>query len=350
MFESLVIWYKKEARKLPWRETTNPYKIWLSEVILQQTRVEQGLKYYHKFVSSYPTIFDLANAPLDDILLLWQGLGYYSRARNLHIAAGVIVKKYNGIFPDKINELKKIKGIGDYTAAAIASFAYLIPIPVVDGNVFRVLSRYFEISEPIDTAKGKKQISELAAMVMNINKPDIHNQAIMELGALVCKPKQPVCGTCPLSGSCGAYKNNTFLNYPVKKKKIVQHHRHFYFVLIESGNEIIIEKRLGKDIWQDLYQFPLVELNKPFSDNKLINHLNGLPFFNGVNNIKVLKLSAIKKHVLSHQVIFARFIHIKIDSNHTIRSSSRIAINKKSLHKYAFPRLITRYLEEECQF
>lgn len=338
-----------EARKLPWRETKDPYKIWLSEVILQQTRVDQGLSYYEKFVSSYPTIFDLAAAPLDNVLLLWQGLGYYSRARNLHIAAGEIVKNYNGVFPNTIDELKKIKGIGDYTAAALASIAYLIPVPVVDGNVFRVLARYFEVSDPIDTAQGKKRISTLAEMVMNNKAPDIHNQAIMELGALICKPKQPVCGSCPISNSCGALKNKTFLNYPVKKKKIARRNRYFYYLVVVSANKIIIEKRQGQDIWKDLHQFPLIEADHPFSDKQLIKHIYELSFLSDINNIKVLKLSTVKKHILSHQVIFARFIHLEINDIGNIEELKGKAIDKHCLHTFAFPRLITRYLEQESQ-
>lgn len=346
MFESLVDWYKKEARNLPWRETKNPYKIWLSEVILQQTRVDQGMKYYQKFVSTYPDIAGLANAPLDEILLLWQGLGYYSRARNLHAAANYIVEKYNGNFPAEVDELKKIKGIGDYTAAAIASFAFKISVPVVDGNVFRVLSRYFEISDPIDTPVGKKKILELATSVMNSNEPDIHNQAMMELGALVCKPKQPVCNLCPLMYSCGANINQTFAKYPVKKVKVKQRKRYFYYLIIELENEMLIEKRKEQDIWQDLYQFPLLETKNPMSDKEILEQIADLSLFSG-KSYTILKISDVEKHILSHQIIFSRFVHIK--ANHPINAyiTSRLKVERKNLIKYAFPRLITRYLEKE---
>ena len=328
-------WYRLNKRKLPWRLTNDPYKIWLSEIILQQTRVDQGLNYYLKFTKHYPSIFDLAGADEQQVLRDWQGLGYYSRARNLHFTAKSIVKDLNGQFPSTFNEIIKLKGIGEYTAAAIASFSFNETRAVVDGNVYRVLSRFFDIDIAIDSTAGKKYFSELAQELINSNNPANHNQAIMELGALVCKPIQPNCLECPLSKSCKALSQNTITLRPVKEKKTKVRNRYFSFLVFESTEEIIIEQRIGKDIWTNLYQFPLIETSKTTTIPE-IKSLTGLtPNFCSDEII----------HILSHQRLHAKFYHFyQIPA---VIENEWIKIKKSELDDYPLPRLIDRYLESQ---
>lgn len=346
MIKTLIQWYNKSARNLPWRETRDPYKIWLSEIILQQTRVDQGINYYNKFILNYPTVHDLAQAKLDDILLLWQGLGYYSRARNLYAAAQFLVENYNGRFPREIEELKKLKGVGDYTAAAIGSIAFGIPEAAVDGNVYRVLSRFYEDSIPIDSTKGQKHFKAMANQVLERNNPGIHNQAMMELGATICKPKSPECTECPLSNECGAYGSKTYHNYPVKKSKTYQKHRYFYYLVIRSKNSIIIEKRQNNDIWKGLFQFPLLESEKNISVEELIGKVTEEPMLKDIP-FSIGKISGEIKHILSHQIIHAYFVEVKLNEEISIWDNGHLLIKKEELDKYAFPRLITRYFETE---
>ena len=345
MFKSLLIWYNEKARDLPWRNTIDPYKIWLSEIMLQQTRVDQGLSYYEKFVSRFPKVDDLAAADIDEVLLMWQGLGYYSRARNLHQAAKTIVNKYNGIFPNKLDEIKSLKGIGDYTAAAIGSIAFNIPVAVVDGNVFRVLSRYFEVKTPIDTTKGKKEFDILAAKVLNIENPAHHNQAIMELGATVCTPKVPKCNTCPLMSGCGGYSSGRFIEFPVKKGKIKQRKRYFSYLVIYYGEKVLLQKRSGKDIWEGLFQFPLIETDNGLQNIDLLKKIEEQPIFAGTEYI-VKSISSQAKHILSHQIIYAKFITIQVKEKLAVNSNSFIEVDYNRLDEYALPRLITKYLDE----
>ncbi len=245
---------------MPWRETSDPYCIWLSEIMLQQTRIEQGLPYYLAFTNAYPSIFDLANASEEEVLKLWQGLGYYSRARNLHATAKYIAFELNGKFPETYEGLLKLKGVGDYTASAIASISYNEPVAVVDGNVYRVLSRYFDIDTPINSTAGIKEFKLLAKELLDKEDPATYNQAIMEFGALQCKPQSPLCNTCPLSASCLALKNNKISMLPVKLKKGKIKKRYFNYLVFQSEeNKTILEKRSGKGIWEGLYQFPLIE-------------------------------------------------------------------------------------------
>ena len=262
-FGSIIIrWYNKNKRDLPWRETRNPYLIWLSEIILQQTRVEQGLSYYLRFAEKYPTVKSLAASKEDDVLKLWQGLGYYSRARNLHQTAKRIVDEFSGKFPTDYSSILSLKGIGDYTAAAIASFAYDQKYPVVDGNVFRLLSRHFEMKTPIDTSAGKKEFTEMADGLMMNYPPAIFNQAIMEFGAKVCRPANPDCLKCPLNATCFSFKNKTVHLFPIKKNKTKTKKRYFNYIVIGDKNKFFIKKRIEKDIWQGLYDFPLIETKK----------------------------------------------------------------------------------------
>ena len=267
---NLIQWYSVHKRALPWRETKDPYKIWLSEIILQQTQVKQGLPYYVKFIRNYPTVFELANASEDGVLKDWQGLGYYSRARNLHKTAKFVAEELGGIFPKTYRELLGLKGVGDYTASAIASICYEEPVAVVDGNVYRVLSRCFGIDTPINSTQGVKQFKELAASLLPKKNIGDYNQALMEFGAKQCKPQSPNCNLCPLDIDCTALATANIKNLPVKLKKIKVRKRYLNFLVILSvKGKTVLEKRIQKGIWQHLYQFPLVETSKSISKKEL---------------------------------------------------------------------------------
>lgn len=327
-------WYRQNKRELPWRNTNDPYLIWLSEIILQQTRVDQGLSYYLKFANQYPNVTALANASENDILNMWQGLGYYSRARNLHATAKHVTLNLNSDFPKSYLELLKLKGVGSYTAAAIASFSNKEAIAVVDGNVYRVLSRYFDIDTPIDSTDGKKQFSELAQSLLNPAEPDLFNQAIMEFGALQCTPKNPDCANCPLSSGCLAYANNTIASRPLKSKKTAVRDRYFHFLFFDDGENTIVEQRVSKDIWQNMYQFPLIEteMNEEIENNTTISPQ------------KPEYISKEIIHLLSHQRLHSRFYHFtQLPVN---LPPNWILIPKINLQDYPLPRLIDRYLEE----
>jgi len=338
-FHRLTIdWYRQNKRDLPWRNTKNPYKIWLSEIILQQTRVDQGMNYYLKFIRNYPTIFDLANANEQDILNDWQGLGYYSRARNLHFTAKYISTELNGIFPNQFTEIIKLKGIGEYTASAIASFSFDLPYAVLDGNVYRVLSRVFDISTPIDSTEGKKEFQNLANELIDRENPAEYNQSIMEFGAMLCTPANPNCETCPLSSKCLSFANNTIKDRPLKEKKTKVSNRYFNFAIFKDNDQILIEKRIAKDIWQHLYQFPLFETEKEMNNQEAIS------FFEEKLGLTPSDYSKPIKHILSHQRIFTIFYEFnklpkKIDLNWT-------KIDKSLIDNYPLPRVIDRYLED----
>ena len=324
---SITNWYRLNKRDLPWRSTNDPYKIWLSEIILQQTRVDQGMNYYNKFVRNYPKIEDLANADEQDILNDWQGLGYYSRARNLHAAAKEVALNQKGVFPDKFTEIKKLKGVGDYTAAAIASFAFNESKAVVDGNVYRVLSRVFDIETPIDSTQGKKEFQSLADELIDNNNPAEHNQAIMEFGALICTPK-PKCEECVLSANCIAKENNTIESRPVKSKKIKVRDRYFHYLIYSQDKQTIVRKRSEKDIWQNMYEFPLIETEKV--PKEIVS--------------SSVKISTERKHILSHQKIHTTFYHLnEIPEN---LKGDWLLINQSEIQDYPLPRLIDKYLEE----
>lgn len=339
---SLYRWYNIYKRDLPWRETNNPYNIWLSEVILQQTRVQQGTTYYLRFREQFPTVYDLANAPEDQVLKLWQGLGYYSRARNLHKTAKLISDKYNGNFPSRYSDIIQLKGIGPYTAAAIASIAFSLPYPAIDGNVYRVLSRYFGIETPIDSTQGKKQFQHIAEELISAENPGMHNQALMEFGALQCVPKSPNCNNCPLAQSCFAFQNNKVTMLPVKTKKTKQRSRYFYYYLLEQGDSIYMEKRTQNDIWQNLYQLPLVEQPRKLSDEELIK--SEVPFIMEFK-FNLHSISKEKKHVLSHQVIHARLVRIEISNDVKIRKPL-FKVKTKDISKFAVPRLLELFFED----
>jgi len=335
-------WYTKNKRDLPWRKTNDPYKIWISEIILQQTRVDQGINYYYRFTERFPTIGKLAQANEDEVLKAWQGLGYYSRARNLHFTARYIQKEMNGKFPQEYDIILKLKGIGPYTAAAVASFAFDLSHPVVDGNVYRLLSRYFGIDTPVDSTKGKKEFYKLASEIMPAKNPGLHNQAMMEFGALQCAPR-PVCLKCPLVNSCFAFHHKIVDKLPVKEKKTKQRNRYFYYYLLEHDDNIYLEKRSGNDIWKNLYQFPLLETSEELKEQEILE-LKNIPFPESCQkNLKTI--TPVKKHILSHQVIFARLIHLEIEIKCNL-SNNYIKIKKTNLDDYAVPRLMEILMHE----
>ena len=309
-------WYEKNKRDLPWRRTDDPYRIWVSEIILQQTRIEQGRDYYLRFLKKFPDLHVLAEATEEEVLKLWQGLGYYSRARNMHAAAREIMSLHRGIFPKTYDGIRKLKGIGDYTAAAISSIAFGIPSPVVDGNVLRLFSRFFGIREPIDTQKGKNAVLEKAKQLISHEHPGDFNQAIMEFGALQCR-LIPDCKICPLKSGCVAFKENRISEYPVKSKKQGQRTRYFHYFFITTGKgqkrSVFVKKRTGNDIWKNLFDFPLIETKIATTHKKLILSKEWNDLFSGMK-IKLIKESKVYRHILSHQVIMAKFYHLELPS------------------------------------
>ncbi len=342
--EPLISWYLRNARDLPWRHTEDPYHIWMSEIILQQTRVEQGMKYYLSFVNTYPTVNDLAQAPLDDVLKLWQGLGYYSRARNLHFTANTINNDFNGIFPASFDELKQLKGIGQYTAAAIASFAFKLPYAVVDGNVARVMARIFDIEESINSNKGIRLLQQLATEMLDTSQPDIYNQAIMELGAVVCTPKAAKCHLCPLMDQCMAYRHKTVDTRPVKLKKTKARRRLMDYLVLKQGNGLIFRKRAENDIWQGLHDFYSIEEKENLTAKDIQNHMQ--LHFPEVNIRDIASPSASKYiHLLTHQRIEASFWKVEIDG-FIPDNSVYFEVATEHIEKIAVPRLIDKYLND----
>ncbi|MCD6067106.1 MAG: mutY [Bacteroidetes bacterium] len=341
--QKITTWYKKNKRDLPWRNTQDPYKIWLSEIILQQTRVEQGMSYYFAFTENYPTIKHLAKAPIGEVMKTWQGLGYYSRARNIYATANTVVNEHKSVFPTTYDEILKLKGIGPYTAAAIASFCYNEAQAVVDGNVYRVLSRVFGIDTPIDSTAGKKQFQQLATEVLNKKKPGLHNQAIMEFGALQCKPQNPDCEICPLNTDCVAFAEDRIGVLPVKEKKTKVRTRYFYYLLIEDAKKnTLLRKRTAKDIWTELFEFPMIESDKELKPEKAMNDPL-LKKIAGKQKYSLTKISTVQKHQLSHQTLYAHFVHIKTDG--TLEATDDFILTKmKDIKQFALPRLIDRYL------
>ena len=344
--KTLIKWYHLNHRELPWRSSTDPYIIWLSEIILQQTRVEQGLPYFLRFVDKYPTISDLANAPEEEVLKIWQGLGYYSRARNLHATSKFVHQHYQGIFPSEYDQILALKGIGDYTAAAIASFAYNQPFAVVDGNVFRVLSRLFGESTPIDTTTGKKLFTELANDLLNKKTPGIHNQAIMEFGATLCRPSSPDCHICPLNGQCIALREGKIGILPVKAKKTKVSKRYFNYLLVRHKKGIYINKRKQGDIWEMLYELPLIETELLENPEILMRSAIWKSYFTK----KQLFLKSVKSYPvykLSHQHIFARLFEMEITGEpEPLFANSFIKINESDAGNYPVPRLIERIFSD----
>lgn len=336
----LLLWHKKNKRILPWKETNDPYRIWLSEIILQQTRIEQGMPYYLRLIKLFPTVFDLAKCKEDKLLKAWEGLGYYSRARNLHHTAKYIVKERNGKFPERYDGILKLKGVGTYTAAAIASFAFNEPVAVVDGNVFRVLSRFFGVTAPAHTAKGKKKFTVLANELIDRKNPGGFNQAIMDFGATLCKPVSPDCFRCPLRKKCFALKEDKIDKLPVKGKKIKMKKRFFHFVVVRNKDRFYLEKRSGKDIWRGLYQFPLIERERFISSEELQTTKEWKKLF-GKEKIKMSKSSEEDVQVLSHQIIHAKFFEV----TGIVLNDSFTLSDRTKLSHLAFPKIIGNYVK-----
>lgn len=335
--ENLLRWYAQNKRLLPWRNTTNPYYIWLSEIILQQTRVAQGLPYYQAFIETFPTLKDLALAPEDQVLKLWQGLGYYSRARNLHHTAKTIYFEMDNKFPVQYKHIISLKGIGPYTATAIASFAFKEPVGVVDGNVFRVIARFFGIYDDIAQAKTRGVFQELVDELISKKNPDFFNHAIMDLGATVCTPHNPLCTSCPLSDGCYANSSNVIKDLPVKTKKIKVTSRYFQYVLLKHQNGIAIVQRTANDIWQQLYQFPLIETENDIDESNYIALNDAFP------NQEIKKINTqVIKHKLSHQLLHINFYVIDLlegDEMYTF-----VPVNE--LDTYAYPIVVWNFIKD----
>lgn len=345
-FTSLLLKWNEEnnTRQMPWKGEKDPYKIWLSEIILQQTRVEQGLNYYNKFIKTFPDIHKLANAAETKVFKLWEGLGYYVRCRNIIVTARYISKELKGEFPDTYEKIKSLKGIGPYTASAIASFAFDLPYAVVDGNVFRVLSRFFGINKPIDSTKGKSFFSELANELLNKKRSAVYNQAIMDFGAVVCKPALPLCAKCVFNKKCVAYLHGTVNELPVKEKKINIKKRWFYYLVMEYQNMVIIQQRTTKDIWRQLYEFPLVEVANKTSQSKILQQVERKRWLKN-KSYEVLDISPLLKQKLSHQLIYGQFIKVKLKIKPTLKTDWRW-IFKNKIGNYPFPMFINQYLRQ----
>ena len=343
----LHAWYALFKRDLPWRNTRDPYSVWLSEIILQQTRIDQGLAYFLKFKDEFPTISDLSMASEDQILKLWQGLGYYSRARNLHFTAKYIHEKFHGKFPDDYQTILSLKGVGEYTAAAIASISFNLEYPAVDGNVYRVLSRFFGVSEPIDTTTGKNAFKKLAQELIKGTEPGMHNQALMEFGALQCVPKNPDCRSCPLKNNCFAYSANKISELPVKQTKTKQRDRYFNYLVLNHNGHYWIQKRTGNDIWKNLYEFPKIETSEETS----IRSLSELQEFKALapEELAIIEtISSWKIHILSHQRIHYRIIRIQLIKELNL-SPHLIRVNKRDIFNFAVPKLLENYMNEPEQ-
>lgn len=340
--KALLNWNKHfNERKMPWKGETDPYKIWLSEIILQQTRVEQGWDYYNRFVSTFPNIEKLAAAPEQKIFKLWEGLGYYNRCKNLITTAKFIANERNGKFPDNYQDILQLKGIGPYTAAAIASFAFNLPYAVLDGNVFRVLARVFGNKKDISSAEGKKAFALLAKKLLDKANPGIYNQALMDLGAIICKPKNPDCDSCPLSKICFAYQNNNIEQLPVNNKKLVKKTRWFYYFIIEHKSEIYIRKRIKNDIWQNLYEYVLMESDVGIEDENLLKRAL-IKSVIGQSKFKIMTVSNLQQQQLTHQTIKGKFVHIKTFA--PLQIDEYASVSLIGIKKLPFPKFITGYL------
>ncbi len=352
--EKLLNWYDiSKPRELPWKLNKNPYQIWLSEIILQQTRVEQGTPYYLKFISRFPTLNELANADDDEVMKLWQGLGYYARARNMLTTARQLRDEYDGIFPANFADIRKLKGIGDYTASAIASFAFDLPYAVLDGNVFRVLSRFYGIETPVDSTEGKKMFQKLATEHLIPERSSDYNQAIMDLGATLCKPQQPRCIDCPLAENCKALQNDSIDRLPLKSKKLIKKSRYFYYFVWKSPEaQTLLKKRVEKDIWKSLYDFPLFEANKLLDKDELSKLWESDTWKNISEQTSLdefsINFSTTYVQLLTHQKIFAIFVEIsgKIPAILNVDKSYNL-VELSDLNKFALPKTIQNYLEKD---
>ena len=340
----LLHWFNAHARTLAWKEDRDPYKIWVSEILLQQTRVAQASGYYSRFLQHYPTVQALAEAPLDELLRLWQGLGYYSRARNMHTAAQQIVSEYGGHLPSTPLELQQLKGVGSYTAAAIAAFAFNYPIVALDGNALRILARIFGEDCPIDSYEGRKVFEALASHILPPGQADVFNQALMDFGSLVCTPA-PKCAECPLPQYCQALLQHRVNELPVKRKKATPRHRYFTFLYIRHIDHIYIQQRKHKDIWQGLYQFPLIESPESISPEQVISHPDWEKILGSPCPASTV-FSPEYIHKLTHQTLHTHFVSIQIEkeSSWLLENCQKIHVN--SLDNFGIPRLLERYLSD----
>lgn len=343
----LLRWYHDHPRPLPWKADNDPYKTWVSEIIMQQTRVAQGTPYYLRFIEAFPTIDDLANAPESKVLKLWEGLGYYSRARNMHFTAKQIQETYDSVFPDAYDDILKLKGIGPYTAAAIASFSFGLSYPVVDGNVLRVISRYFGIEKSIDDIQTKKEITKICEDLIRDVDPAVFNQAIMNFGATQCVPKSPNCVKCYLSKECKAYKANSVSIIPVRTKKVKQRSRYFQYYVIVDGDHMYLRQRRNKDIWKGLYEFPMIEKD----DEWHLGIQKDIATFFEFDGINIMSLEGHKvfKQKLTHQTIFAKFIIVEIIKPVILEKEEIIRIKQDKIDKYSFPKTILNYIKGKSQ-
>lgn len=337
----LIDWYKENKRDLPWRNTVDPYRIWISEIILQQTRVVQGHDYFLRFIHRFPDVKSLAEAAEDEVLKYWQGLGYYSRARNLHAAA----QSMNGVFPDTYEGVRALKGVGDYTAAAICSIAYGLPYAVVDGNVYRVLSRYLGVDTPIDSTQGRKEFVTLAQELLNKHYPGLYNQAIMDFGALQCTPTSPDCLLCPLSDSCAALAGGMVSKLPVKQKKIKTRNRYFTYMYVRMSAHTFLNRRDKNDIWKGLYELPVIETSSPLEgiEDLLCDKLFQT-FIGKVTPISIRLVKQGVRHVLSHQILYADLYELVLPEN-SEAFTSFLCIKQADLEKYAVPKLVHSFWE-----
>ena len=339
--EILINWYREHKRELPWRESSDPYLIWISEIILQQTRVVQGYDYFIRFIKRFPDVTSLAEADEDEVMKFWQGLGYYSRARNLHAAA----RSMNGGFPKTYPEVLALKGVGEYTAAAICSFAYNMPYAVVDGNVYRVLSRYLGIETPIDSTEGKKLFASLAGEFLDKSRPAVYNQAIMDFGAIQCTPQNPACLFCPLAGSCMALSKSMVAQLPVKQHKTKTTERFLNYIYVRAGACTFINKRTGNDIWKNLFELPLIETASSVTEEELLALPEFIKLFDKEEVPVVRSICRNVKHVLSHRVLYANFYEVVLPEK-TKSFSSYLKIKTNELEQYAVPKLIHAFLEK----
>lgn len=342
--DCIMTWNRdKNSRSMPWKGEKDPYRIWLSEIILQQTRVEQGWPYYERFVAAYPTVSHLAAAPDEEVFRLWQGLGYYARCKNMLAAARTIAGEHKGRFPQTYEGIAALKGVGAYTAAAIASFAFNLPHAVLDGNVYRVLARYFGIDTPTDTTAGKKLFTQLAGEVLHLQQPGKYNQAIMDFGAVVCKPQQPLCQSCPLAAHCEAFLKGLTDLVPVKSKKLVIRKRYFNYLLLRRNGQLFIRKRTEKDIWENLHEFVLIETPAPAADETVLQS----PLFQrlmGRHAYKIAVPAVEIKQQLTHQTIHARFLQLSVPPGFKT-PEGYLQVTEEQLKNYAFPKIIVDYLQ-----
>jgi len=344
----LLTWNSQQNRDLPWKGIKDPYKIWLSEIILQQTRVAQGLPYYEKFIEAYPTIKDFALAKDNDVMRIWQGLGYYSRARNMLVTARMIHENYNDKFPESYKELLKLKGIGNYTAAAISSFAFDLPHAVLDGNVYRVLSRVFGVETAIDSLQGKKQFTQLADKLLDKKHAAKYNQALMDFGATQCVPKNPNCNDCVFNKTCEAFRLEIVADLPYKEKRLEKRNRYFNFFYLTDGKNIVVEKRLTKDIWQDLYQLPLIETKNVIPKEKLIKPslIDKHPVLQKLKpkQKQNIQTGIVKQQALTHQNLYIQFYMLKLSNLEIASIEGFEIISIQKINEYGFPKSIAEFL------